>query len=226
MDILNRQFGLVIAYLLPGFIVLAGIAPFAPLVAGWLEPSVQGLGPPAYAVLAATTAGMIASSFRWLLIDSIHSLTGVPTPAFNAGALKDSPDAFNLLVESHYRYYQFYANTLVSLIWTYGIHRILRVSSFLRFGTDVGVFILCAVLFAGSRDALFKYRHRTGHLIGRIERKEFTGEGMTNGIDHNQGNGGSAKNAPRPKPVNQPQATPKPQQNEPAEKQVSKPPAS
>lgn len=33
MDSLHRHFGLVIAYLLPGFVALAGLAPFVPSVA-------------------------------------------------------------------------------------------------------------------------------------------------------------------------------------------------
>src|SRR5260221_136394 len=110
MDILNRQFGLVIAYLLPGFVVLAGIAPFSTTVTQWLRADqTANLGAPLYALLAATVAGMVASCFRWLLVDQIHSLTGLGGPAFNARALEERPAAFTLLVESHYRYYQFYS---------------------------------------------------------------------------------------------------------------------
>jgi hypothetical protein len=60
METINRQFGLIVAYLLPGFIGLGGIALLVPPVARWLEPSIQpgtaGLGPPVYAVLAATAS--------------------------------------------------------------------------------------------------------------------------------------------------------------------------
>ncbi len=74
MNTSSNQFGLMVAYLLPGFIGLAGIAPFAPIIGVWLEPLHQeaSLGPSIYAVLAATTVGMILSCFRWLLIDHIH----------------------------------------------------------------------------------------------------------------------------------------------------------
>jgi len=90
----------------------------------------------------------------------------VPAPAFNAQALEEHPSAFGYLVESHYRYYQFYANTLVAVVWTYSIHRWLRTDAILGFGTDLAVLILCAVLFAGSRDALTKYRNRSSQLVG------------------------------------------------------------
>jgi hypothetical protein len=167
MDILNRQFGLVIAFLLPGFVALAGVAPLVPTVAGWLHADqMASFGAPVYALLAATAAGMVVSCFRWLLLDRIFALTGVPTPAFNAQAIEERLVAFNYLVESHYRFFQFYANTLVAVVWTYSIHRWLRTESLLNFGTDLSILILCAVLFAGSRDALIKYRNRSRQLVG------------------------------------------------------------
>lgn len=66
MEIFNRQFGLIVAYLLPGFIALAGVAPLVPVVSSWLQPVNQGLGigPPVYAIMAATAMGMVVSCFR------------------------------------------------------------------------------------------------------------------------------------------------------------------
>jgi hypothetical protein len=165
----SKQFGLIVAYLLPGFIALAGIAPLARTVRDWLRPTIQGdlgIGSTAYAVMAALTAGMIASCFRWLLIDHVHHWTGLPRPPLDSSPLAENLGAFNYLVESHYRYYQFYGNTLVAMVWTYSIHRWLRTSPLLGFGTDRGILILCAVLFAGSRDALTKYRYRSRQLVG------------------------------------------------------------
>lgn len=94
MDILNRQFGLIIAYLLPGFVALVRLAPLVPTVGGWLKPANYGVAPPMYALLAATAAGMVVSCFRWLVIDRIHARTGVTGPVFNARALEDRPSAF------------------------------------------------------------------------------------------------------------------------------------
>jgi hypothetical protein len=167
MDILSRQFGLVIAYLLPGFVALIGIAPLSPTVAGWLHADqTASFGAPVYALLAATASGMVVSCFRWFFVDWVHLLTGVTPPVFDARALDAHPAAFNLLVESHYRYYQFYANTLVAVVWTYSIHRWLRTDLLMSLGTNLAVLILCAVLFAGSRDALTKYRNRSSQLVG------------------------------------------------------------
>jgi hypothetical protein len=174
MDKSTQHFGLVAAYLLPGFIALAGIALVIPSVAAWLQPSVtsggSGIGPPVYAVLAATAVGMTISAFRWLLVDHAHALIfGLKAPAWDVDRLERRLAIFNQLVEFHYRYYQFYANTLIAVLWTYSLNRWFATSSLLGPATDVGVLVLCLVLFFGSRDALAKYYSRTARLIGAVE---------------------------------------------------------
>jgi uncharacterized membrane protein YciS (DUF1049 family) len=196
----NWQFGLLVAYVLPGFIGLAGLAPLFPTVARWLQPVGQGdlgIGPPVYAVLAAITMGMIVSCFRWLLIDRIHALTGVPASSLNYLALEERMAAFNYWVEQNYRYHQFYANTLIAVLWV---------------GTDIGVILLCAGLFAGSRDALMKFRTRTSQLVKQVAEKDSKGDTMTNGADHNQGNGKTSDAVPVIKPTPRPQAAPEAEQ--------------
>jgi hypothetical protein len=119
-------FGLIIAYLLPGFIGLVGIASVFPDVAMWLRPVNQGaagLGPAVYAVLAAMALGMIISCIRWLAVDHLLQWTGVTPPVWDDRALDENLAAFNYLVESHYRYYQFYSNSLVAIAWAYGVNR-------------------------------------------------------------------------------------------------------
>jgi hypothetical protein len=188
MDTVNRHFGLVIAYLLPGFIALAGVSPFSPTVAQWLRADqTASLGAPLYALLAATAAGMTVSCFRWLIIDRIHGMTGLGAPAFNPRALEERPAAFSLLVESHYRYYQFYSNTIIAVIWCYALRRWFAVPSTLSFATDLLVLILSIVLFIGSRDALAKYRSRSNQLLANNSFSHSTGGPMTNGIDHSEG---------------------------------------
>src|SRR5258707_5032241 len=86
----GKQFGLLVAYVLPGFVALAGLAPIVPGVAQWLRPAIGtpssadlGLGAPLYAVLAATAVGLTLSCFRWLLLDRVHHWTGVRRPAWD-----------------------------------------------------------------------------------------------------------------------------------------------
>lgn len=217
-EIPGRHFGLIIAYLLPGFVALAGIAPLSPVVAGWLAAAQSAsLDAPLYTLMAATAAGMVASCFRWLIVDRIHALTGLGAPAFNARALEERPAAFTLLVESHYRYYQFYANTLVAAAFTYSVHRWLGRSTVLGIATDLAVLVLSAALFAGSRDALWKYRQRSTQLVGLTALSHSKGDLMTNGIDHNHGGAGKSqqkqKQNPAAKPQESPEAPDKPKQD-------------
>jgi hypothetical protein len=182
LDTPSRQFGLLIAYLLPGFIGLAGVAAIVPPVALWLRPldaTAPGVGASLYTLLSATTVGMIVSCFRWLVIDAIHHRSGVRQPQWNDARLDQRLEAFDYLVENHYRYYQFYANALVALLWAYPAQRVLQTSPLLGIGTDLGVLIICAALFAGSRDALAKYYQRTARLIGEVAEEGH--DIMTNG---------------------------------------------
>lgn len=175
MDKSNGQFGLIVAYLLPGFIgLLAGIAPLVPAVAGWLTPVDQGdagFGPPVYALLAATAVGMIVSCFRWLIVDHVLLWTGIKPPKWNFQGLDERLHAFNYLVENHYRYYQHYAGTFVAVLFAYLLNRLVGTSPLLGLGTDLATLILCAVLFLSSRDSLKKYYDRVSDLIGPIPEK-------------------------------------------------------
>src|SRR5437870_4470894 len=144
MEISGKQFGLFIAYLLPGFVGLAGLAPLAPAVGIWLQPDAMGnpgLGPSIYALVAATAFGLVVSCFRWLIVDFLLHQTGLKRPVWKDQRLVERLDAFDYLVEHHYRYYQFYANTTVALMWAYSIHRVMKTSTLLGVGTDLGVIL-------------------------------------------------------------------------------------
>ena len=201
MDTLPKQFGLLIAYLLPGFVVLLGLEPVVPMLAEWFRPvnhADLGFGPPIYAVMAATTLGMAVSSIRWLVIDHLHGWMGVKTPPIDFAAMDGRLQEFSYIVEGTYRFYQHSANMLVAVALAYGTNRLLRTSPLLGPGTDLGVFILCAIFFAASRDSLVRYYVRAGRLLGYIAEK--VGDPMTNGFHHPGGGGTESKPSPEPKP--------------------------
>jgi hypothetical protein len=167
----SRQFGLIIAYLLPGFIALAGIAPLFPAVSRWLAPVPAsqfdlGLGPPLYAVLGALALGQVLSCFRWILVDQTHHATGVKRPTWEDNQLDRVLGAFDYLVQSHFRYYEFCGNTLLAVSFAYVVNRVLGTLPGLSAVTDVAIAVLLAVLFAASRNALANYYNRTRRLIG------------------------------------------------------------
>jgi len=160
------NFGLLIAYLLPGFVALWGVGFFSDTARSWLAvspmtaPTVGGF---LYVTLGSTAAGLIVSAVRWFLLDRLFHRTGIPEPTWQFAHLQDRLASFETLVEYHYRYYQFYSNTLIALTFTY-------VSWLVRFPrgprlADLGIVLIGLVLFFGSRDTLSKYYTRTSMLI-------------------------------------------------------------
>lgn len=207
----HRQFGLLIAYVLPGFIGLVGLAPVFPAVAQWLRPVSAGefdlgLGPPLYAILGATALGLLLDSARWMSIDRIHHWMGVRRPAWEDSQLDRVLGAFDYLVQNHYRYYAFNGNTLLAALFAYVVNRAAGTLPFLGLSTDVGMVLLLAVLFVASRSALINYFARTSRLVGRAETdQEFMP--MYNGNDHG-GHSGQPKPTPETKPKPERQVTP------------------
>jgi hypothetical protein len=170
----SKQFGYLIAYLLPGFIALVGVAPLFPGLARWLRPVGSGdfgLGPPLYAVLGAMAMGLVLSCFRWVFLDSIHHAMGVRRPVWNDGKLQEVLEGFDYLVQAHFRFYEFTGNALVALVVAYALNRMLGTLPFLGVGTDLGMVVVVSVLFTASRDALGKYYTRTGLLVGHVAEK-------------------------------------------------------
>jgi hypothetical protein len=222
----NWQFGLIVAYILPGFIALAGTAPLLPAVATWLRPVAQGdlgLGPPVYALLTATAVGLFLSCFRWLSIDQIHCWTGVRRPAWDDRQLANALGGFDYLVQNHFRYYEFCGNTLLAVLWGYGLNRWMGTLPFLGAGTDLGMSIVSAVLFTASRDALARYYTRTGRLLGQIAEKESGDQVMFNGNDHGAATDRISSAArPEAKPQDKQTAPAKPQAAEKKDRQARK----
>ncbi len=166
----EREFGLVIAFLLPGFLCLWGLSFAVPTIAAWLALSSQSQAPTVggflYVTLASLALGLLISAVRWASVDKIHELTGLKRPDFNTSALKDEHtlNAFQRIVESHYRFYQYYANTMVALIISF--------ICYVAFSPDkpsvflwIIFIVVTMTLFYGSRDALRKYYDRGTDIL-------------------------------------------------------------
>lgn len=165
-SISNDTFGPLIAYLVPGATTLVGLSPFLPFAQTWLAssptnpPTIGGL---LYLSLASLALGMTVSAVRWATIDVIHSRTGLPAPSLNFAKLPGKVEELRLLIEIHYRHYQFYSNMFVAVLiaylayhfhvgWTFGL-------------ADVATAVLEAIFFFTSRDTLRKYYVRSTQLL-------------------------------------------------------------
>jgi hypothetical protein len=158
----TTNFGLLIAYVLPGFTAMQGL----PMLSGsqmvWAA-AANEVSPTLPSLLSGTVeaiaVGLTVSTLRWLIIDTLHHRTGLKPPPWDFARLEKNVAAFELLVHIHYRYYKFYANMVVALVW-----------AFISRGAGQGprgvVYWLLAALFLfASRDALRKYYERAGRLL-------------------------------------------------------------
>jgi hypothetical protein len=154
-----------ISYVLPGFTALQGLPFLSNSTASW---GATASGAPTIAsflsgTVEATAAGLTVSTVRWLLIDTLHHRTGLRPPAWDFARLAEKASAFMLLIEIHYRYYKFYANMVIALLWAY-------VAGGYTLGWKGACYwILAGLFFLGSRDALRKYYARAGQLLGSSE---------------------------------------------------------
>ena len=162
------NFGLLIAYVLPGCVVLWGLGQASPTVGKWFGDASANsatLGGFLYVTLAAVAAGLTASTVRWLLIDALHHYMGVKPPRLDFSQLGERIEAFDFLIEIHYRYYQFYANTLVASCFAYVAWRLTHWESEPWGWPELVATALWALFFCGSRDTLRKYYARTKRLL-------------------------------------------------------------
>ena len=167
-SITNANFGPLVAYLLPGATVLLGVSPFSPLVRSWFAISPDGsptIGGFLFLTVASMGVGMTVSAIRWLIIDTLHRLTGLSLPPQDFSRLGPNVEAFALLIDIHYRHYLAYANEVIALAIAYGCYRV-RLGSTVSLGWPDIVFVLLeAVFLITSRDVLKKYHVRSHQLL-------------------------------------------------------------
>lgn len=164
----DANFGPLVAYLVPGATVLAGLSPFVPILSEWFAASptdAPTIGGFLYLTVASLAAGMTVSAVRWVVVDTLHAWTGIRRPSLDFSRLEKNAEAFSLLIDIHYQHYLFYSNALVAVAFTYGCYRV-RLGGFLPFGwLDLAFVALEIVFFTTSRDTLRKYYARTAQLL-------------------------------------------------------------
>ena len=165
------SFGILIAYIIPGFVCLWGMQPFLPAVRAWLAiqpadtPTVGGF---LFVTLASAAGGLLVSTVRWALLDHLHQYTGIRVPHWDLRRLTANLSAFQAMVEWHYRYYEFHGNLLVAVTFLYVTQLVSRHRWPGEGGWKDILFLgVAIVLFFGSRDTLRKYYARTGELLAR-----------------------------------------------------------
>ena len=166
------------AYILPGLMGIYGLSMVWPPVEFLLQPEAVGdtsLGGFLHLAVASVGVGLTFSTLRWLLLDRLHHATGLAPPRWELSQLGSRVQAFELLIQIHYRYYQFYGNSLVAMTFTYVAWRAVHFHQTCLVGWPDALYAsLAALFFAGSRDSLRKYYERVAKLLAdeRIRRLE------------------------------------------------------
>lgn len=163
-----NDFGLLIAYLLPGFAALWGCGYFVPEIRVFMSVAPDDsptLGGFLYVTLAAIAAGLTVSTIRWLLLDGLHHFTGLSRPAYDFSQFREHVAAYSLLNDIHYRYYQFYGNSVIALAWVEIARRSVRGWLAPPDMVEAAILVLIVVFFLGSRDTLCKFYTRTEQFL-------------------------------------------------------------
>lgn len=175
-EVSEKNFGVVIAYIVPGLVALWGVSFFSDTVKLWLtsadgtQPTVAGF---LYVTLASLAAGLTLGAVRSMTIDPLHHWTGVEAPNLDFSGFQGKFWAFNQLVESHYRYYQFYAHMSLAIPGLLGA-RILANGASSDWAYSAPCLALEVVLLAVSRGTLKTYYARVSHLLGKEEVAPFS----------------------------------------------------
>ena len=160
----STGFGLSIAYLIPGFLALLSVSGYLPAVRAWLmspPASSPTMGGFLYGTVASLALGLTLSTIRWAVLDRLLLLTGIKQPSWDFSKLQHHLGAFMIAVEHHYRYYQFYGNTLVFLVFLFVFpHPLSGVVPGEPWLHRAGAGALALLFFAASRDTLRKYHDR------------------------------------------------------------------
>lgn len=116
------NFGLLIAYLLPGFIGLYAMRYFSGGVTALFHAILdkdKGVGASFLILIGSLVVGLIVSAFRDFVLERVHYATGVEATTFNYGKFidKDKRAVLEDLISNKYRFYQFYGNTLIAALF-------------------------------------------------------------------------------------------------------------
>ena len=120
MEKLGLNFGLVIAYLIPGFAATYALAPHVKAIDALLGgservPSANAVVP---LILMAVAVGIIINAISDVVIRPVIHRTGVEEPkkVDTEKLTSEGRRRYDRMIENHFRYHQFFSNMLVSVL--------------------------------------------------------------------------------------------------------------
>lgn len=180
----DRVFAVVIAFCLPGLIVLFGVGTVYVPVRDWFtgaqsNPTLAGL---AFVMMAALALNLVVTSVRWMIFERIRCMParseGEDSSRRRVTLVPEAPDydesqrlkrrrALRELTHDYYYHYLAYANTAVALpaavaLWLFGA----TMPWFIGVAVIVGTLVTACVLGAAACDAVRRYDRSASKLLG------------------------------------------------------------
>jgi hypothetical protein len=168
------DFGAVIAFVAPGFVVVHAVSYHLPVATAWMEAASakeQGIGIFLFVLLASLSLGLVVSGLRWIVIDTLlhHPCLrtfAVPKLSLNWWSQVDERLPLLLTIrDNYYRYYQFYANTLVALLLWILARACADNAPSVGWPYWAVLVIVAIALLLSARDALFRYVTAVNQII-------------------------------------------------------------
>jgi hypothetical protein len=164
-DVTEKNFGVIIAFLLPGFLLLWGLSYSRTDLASWLlnmsNKDAPLIGSFLYATIASLALGLLISAVRLAVFDGfLYRITRLRPPDINSAKLKNKEtlEAFNAAIENHYRYYQYYANSLIAIALAAGYY--VATKGLPSTTITISVIIIIVILGGVSRKELRSFNER------------------------------------------------------------------
>lgn len=114
------DFGLIIAFFLPGFVAVYALGCFSPRISevfSALLSKDQAFGASFMITVLALSAGLVISGIRAFALDFLHEKTWPSMPDLDYSKLNSEGklEVFKEAINNTYRFYQFYGNMFVAL---------------------------------------------------------------------------------------------------------------
>jgi hypothetical protein len=178
-QISTNNFGIVIAFIIPGIILLLGLAGVVPAIETLLWANADSTAPSVvgaiYLLIVSIGLGVLISGLRYFTIDTLLRWSsgrykiGCKLPAISYANLAGKQAEYTGLIENYYKFYQFYANSLVALIITFVLiatteNKIFDFPSDTSYPYFTDLFI-SGLLFFSANDSFKKYCKNTEELL-------------------------------------------------------------
>ena len=160
----EQNFGILIAYVLPGWIALLGVGEFSPDIRMWLgtanrETTIGGF---LYSTMSAVALGLVLNTVRQAAVESTSKWCRPMNLSRDYRVLHDRIEAVDFLVLNQFRYHQFHGNSAIACSFTLCV---LASHGSISDGMAFAILALIGVMVYGAAKCLSIYYNRLREVL-------------------------------------------------------------